>query len=70
LLNSKLREIRTLLEALDWRGYREPKVTLALLPQCLDQTPVIGPSGAPQKNPAKPGCRNWVDQIATNGKPV
>ena len=55
LLNSKLREIRTLLEALDWRGYREPKVALALLPLCLDQTPVIGPSGAPQKKPGKAG---------------
>ena len=60
LLNSKLREIRTLLEALDWRDYREPKV----LPQCLDQTPVMGSSGAPQKNPAKPGCMNWLDQAA------
>jgi len=41
-LNTKLRQIRTLLEALDWRGYRVPKVALALLPQCLDQTPVWG----------------------------
>lgn len=36
LLNTKLREVRTLLEPLDWSGYREPKSALALLPQCLD----------------------------------
>ena len=36
LLNTKLREVRTLLEPLDWSGYREPKTALALLPQCLD----------------------------------
>lgn len=36
VLNSKLREVRTLLEPLDWSGYRLPKSALALLPQCLD----------------------------------
>ncbi len=36
LLNTKLREVRALLEPLDWSGYREPKAALALLPQCLD----------------------------------
>jgi type I restriction enzyme R subunit len=36
VLKSKLREIRTLLEPLDWSGYREPRMALALLPQCLD----------------------------------
>jgi hypothetical protein len=24
----------------------------------------MGPSGAPQKNPAMPGCMKWLDQAA------
>jgi type I restriction enzyme R subunit len=36
VLNAKLRETRTLLEPIDWSGYRIPKTALALLPQCLD----------------------------------
>ena len=27
-----------------------------------DGTPVMGTSGAPQKNPAKPGWMKWLDQ--------
>jgi secondary thiamine-phosphate synthase enzyme len=34
-----------------------------------DGNPVMGPSGAPQKNPALPGCMNWLDQAANKGMP-
>jgi hypothetical protein len=33
-----------------------------------DGTPVMGTSGAPQKNPAKPGWIKWLDQAVNKGK--
>ena len=36
VVRTKLREVREMLEPLDWSGYRDPQTALALLPECLD----------------------------------